>query len=57
LIPQVVEFANFTFGQNEERQKKLVYVGVDDSKLKVWNFFTMLFNFILKIYLFILYEK
>ncbi|PWZ44729.1 DEAD-box ATP-dependent RNA helicase 27 [Zea mays] len=31
---KVVEFANFTFGQNEERQKKLVYVGVDDSKLK-----------------------
>ncbi|KAG0514643.1 hypothetical protein BDA96_10G210800 [Sorghum bicolor] len=31
---KVVDFANFTFGQNEERQRKLVYVGVDDSKLK-----------------------
>ncbi|KQJ89637.1 hypothetical protein BRADI_4g26910v3, partial [Brachypodium distachyon] len=31
---KVVEFANFTFGQNEERQRKLVYVRVDDSKLK-----------------------
>ena len=48
LIPQVVDFANFTFGQNEERQRKLVYVGVDDSKLKVWNYFTILFNSILK---------
>ncbi|CAD6336627.1 unnamed protein product [Miscanthus lutarioriparius] len=31
---RVVDFANFTFGQNKERQRKLVYVGVDDSKLK-----------------------
>ena len=46
FISQVVDFANFTFGQNKERQRKLVYVGVDDSKLKVC--FTMLFNSILK---------
>ncbi|RLN17479.1 DEAD-box ATP-dependent RNA helicase 27-like [Panicum miliaceum] len=31
---KVEDFANFTFRKNEERQRKLVYVGVDDSKLK-----------------------
>ncbi|CAD6206282.1 unnamed protein product [Miscanthus lutarioriparius] len=31
---KVQDFANFTFGKNEERQWKLVYVGVDDSELK-----------------------
>ncbi|XP_021315767.1 putative DEAD-box ATP-dependent RNA helicase 51 isoform X2 [Sorghum bicolor] len=31
---KVQDFANFTFGKNEERQRKLVYVGVDDSELK-----------------------
>ncbi|PUZ37478.1 hypothetical protein GQ55_9G122800 [Panicum hallii var. hallii] len=33
-LPQVEDFANFTFRKNEERQRKLVYVGVDDSELK-----------------------
>ncbi|CAL4935421.1 unnamed protein product [Urochloa decumbens] len=32
---KVTDFANFTFGKNEERQRKLVYVGVDDSELKL----------------------
>ncbi|KAE8806692.1 Eukaryotic translation initiation factor 3 subunit A [Hordeum vulgare] len=31
---RVEDFANLTFGRNEERQRKLVYVGVDDSELK-----------------------
>ncbi|XP_044980848.1 DEAD-box ATP-dependent RNA helicase 27-like [Hordeum vulgare subsp. vulgare] len=31
---KVEDFAKFTFGNNEERQRKLVYVGVDDSELK-----------------------
>ncbi|XBI48637.1 hypothetical protein VPH35_112336 [Triticum aestivum] len=31
---RVEDFANFTFGKKEERQRKLVYVGVDDSELK-----------------------
>jgi len=31
---EVVDFANFTFRKNEERQRKLVYVGVDDSEIK-----------------------
>ncbi|CAN6287144.1 unnamed protein product [Urochloa humidicola] len=31
---KVIDFANFTFGKKEERQRKLVYVGVDDSELK-----------------------
>ncbi|CAN6298149.1 unnamed protein product [Urochloa humidicola] len=31
---KVKDFASFTFGKNEERQRKLVYVGVDDSELK-----------------------
>jgi ATP-dependent RNA helicase DDX18/HAS1 len=35
VIQQVEDFANFTFRKNEERQRKLVYVGVDDSELKV----------------------
>uniref|UniRef100_A0A453JN03 ATP-dependent RNA helicase n=2 Tax=Aegilops tauschii subsp. strangulata TaxID=200361 RepID=A0A453JN03_AEGTS len=31
---RVEDFANLTFGKNEERQRKLVYVGVDDSEFK-----------------------
>ncbi|RLN41962.1 hypothetical protein C2845_PM01G31450 [Panicum miliaceum] len=31
---KVEDFANFTFRRNEERQRKLVYVGVDDSEIK-----------------------
>lgn len=50
LIRQVVEFANFTFGQNEERQRKLVYVRVDDSKLKVWTASPCCSNCILKFF-------
>uniref|UniRef100_A0A453PLM5 ATP-dependent RNA helicase n=1 Tax=Aegilops tauschii subsp. strangulata TaxID=200361 RepID=A0A453PLM5_AEGTS len=34
VIPQVEDFATFTFGKKEERQRELVYVGVDDSELK-----------------------
>ncbi|KAI4998935.1 hypothetical protein ZWY2020_054277 [Hordeum vulgare] len=33
-LTQVEDFAKFTFGNNEERQRKRVYVGVDDSELK-----------------------
>uniref|UniRef100_M8BWZ5 ATP-dependent RNA helicase n=1 Tax=Aegilops tauschii TaxID=37682 RepID=M8BWZ5_AEGTA len=31
---KVEDFATFTFGKKEERQRELVYVGVDDSELK-----------------------
>ncbi|GJN19140.1 hypothetical protein PR202_gb06380 [Eleusine coracana subsp. coracana] len=31
---KVEDFANFTFGKNEKRKRKLVYVGVNDSELK-----------------------
>ncbi|OEL17426.1 putative DEAD-box ATP-dependent RNA helicase 51 [Dichanthelium oligosanthes] len=31
---KVEDFANFTFGKKDERERKLVYVGVDDSELK-----------------------
>ncbi|KAI5022431.1 hypothetical protein ZWY2020_059161 [Hordeum vulgare] len=34
VIPHVEDFTNFTFGKKEERQRKLVYIGVDDSELK-----------------------
>jgi hypothetical protein len=45
VIPQVEAFANFTFGKNEDRKRKLVYVGVDDYEVKVRSFFTMLLFF------------
>lgn len=50
VIPQVEDFANITFGKNEERQRKLVYVGVDDSEFKVWNCLTMLLSSLLNIF-------
>jgi hypothetical protein len=45
VIPQVEDFANYTFGKNEDRKRKLVYVGVDDYEVKVRSFFTMLLFF------------
>jgi ATP-dependent RNA helicase DDX18/HAS1 len=53
VIPQVEDLANFTFGENEDRKRKLVYVGVDDYEVKVRScFFTMLlFNCLSKFFL------
>lgn len=45
IIPQVEKFAKLSFEKNEESKEKPVYVGVDDDKSKVRNWFSWLFYY------------